>query len=237
LKQKKWKLDINCWCTVIYVFACAFRSFLPRIDAERMCFFHVRLSYPFIGRFVATIAEIRFAFQLSRFWYTRMRVTKQDYYPKVVRDSAFISCVMAQMWCWMGVFTRNQLYHAIEESHWCFASAILTISTIIMRGCFGKNTFDMKIGCVVGAIYTLFMIVVDVPMYLYKYQEIQKTVPVISFYDGLFDSFNCTIVSQRYEDWKDEMAWISGYFSIAVWISLYIASYKTIKPKQKQKLN
>src|SRR5437879_1824565 len=46
-----------------YVFGCAFRSFLPRADVQRICLFDTWLSSVVVGRSVATVAEIAFAAQ------------------------------------------------------------------------------------------------------------------------------------------------------------------------------
>ena len=46
-----------------YVFGCAFRSFLPRADVQRICLFDHWLSSVAVGRTVATVAEICFAAQ------------------------------------------------------------------------------------------------------------------------------------------------------------------------------
>ena len=41
-----------------YVFGCAFRSFLPRADVQRICLFDTWLSSVVVGRSVATLAEL-----------------------------------------------------------------------------------------------------------------------------------------------------------------------------------
>src|SRR5687767_4229392 len=46
-----------------YVFGCAFRSFLPRADVQRICLFDTWLSSVLVGRSVATVAEICFVAQ------------------------------------------------------------------------------------------------------------------------------------------------------------------------------
>ena len=46
-----------------YVFGCAFRSFLPRADVQRICLFDTWLSSVMVGRSVATVAEVCFAAQ------------------------------------------------------------------------------------------------------------------------------------------------------------------------------
>ena len=43
-----------------YVFGCAFRSFLPRADVQRICLFDTWWSSVLVGRSVATVAEIAF---------------------------------------------------------------------------------------------------------------------------------------------------------------------------------
>src|SRR5215813_1557612 len=48
-----------------YVFGCAFRSFLPRADVQRICLFDTWLSSVMIGRSVATVAEVCFAVQCA----------------------------------------------------------------------------------------------------------------------------------------------------------------------------
>ena len=51
----RWALLLFC---AAYVFGCAFRSFLPRADVQRICLFDTWLSSAFIGRSVATVAEV-----------------------------------------------------------------------------------------------------------------------------------------------------------------------------------
>src|SRR5215510_5023789 len=49
----------------IFAAACAFRSILPRVDLERQCLWNSRLSSIFVGRSVATVAELCFAAQCA----------------------------------------------------------------------------------------------------------------------------------------------------------------------------
>ena len=45
-----------------YVIGCAFRSILPRADVQRICLFDTWLSSVFVGRSVATVAELCLSF-------------------------------------------------------------------------------------------------------------------------------------------------------------------------------
>ncbi|MFA6904501.1 MAG: hypothetical protein WC236_15605, partial [Gallionellaceae bacterium] len=60
-RQRRWML----WLSAAYVAGCAFRSFLPRIDLERVCLVQTGLSNMMVGRSVATVAELCFIAQCA----------------------------------------------------------------------------------------------------------------------------------------------------------------------------
>src|SRR3981189_340582 len=61
-----------------YVFGCAFRSFLPRADVQRICLFDTWLSSIVVGRSVATVAEICFAAHGARILHQPGTMTGAD---------------------------------------------------------------------------------------------------------------------------------------------------------------
>src|SRR5262245_5215827 len=56
-------IELMLFLSAAYVFGCAFRSFLPRADVQRICLFDTWLSSVTVGRSVATVAEVCFAVQ------------------------------------------------------------------------------------------------------------------------------------------------------------------------------
>src|SRR5215467_11784321 len=52
------RMELMLLLCAAYVFGCAFRSFLPRADVQRICLFDTWLSNVMIGRSVATVAEV-----------------------------------------------------------------------------------------------------------------------------------------------------------------------------------
>ena len=100
----------------IYVFVCAYRSFLPRIDLERYCLWDTFASSIFLGRFFATIAEISFATQIALFLYQLGQVHD---IPMACKLAVVLVplIVIAQGFCWCGVVTLNYGYHAIEGEY------------------------------------------------------------------------------------------------------------------------
>src|ERR1700760_2311633 len=56
-------IELMLFLCAAYVFGCAFRSFLPRADVQRICLFDTWLSSVAVGRSVATVAEVCFVMQ------------------------------------------------------------------------------------------------------------------------------------------------------------------------------
>jgi hypothetical protein len=56
-------IELMLFLSAAYVSGCAFRSFLPRADVQRICLFDTWLSSVTVGRSVATVAEICFVAQ------------------------------------------------------------------------------------------------------------------------------------------------------------------------------
>ena len=57
------RIELMVLLCAAYVFGCAFRSILPRADVQRIALFDTWLSSVFVGRSVATIAEVCFVIQ------------------------------------------------------------------------------------------------------------------------------------------------------------------------------
>src|SRR5688572_21961323 len=103
-----------------YVFGCAFRSFLPRADVQRICLFDTWLSSVFIGRSVATVAEVCFAAQWAIILHQLGGMTGAD----TTLNVAWMivpMIIVAQCCSWYGVLTTNYLANAIENSIWALA--------------------------------------------------------------------------------------------------------------------
>src|SRR5262245_9382910 len=53
------------WLSLIFTAGCAFRSWLPRAEASRICLYDAAISSATITRAVATVAELAFAAQCA----------------------------------------------------------------------------------------------------------------------------------------------------------------------------
>ena len=117
VKTSAFKIKMLCLST-IYVIVCAIRAIWPRKDVDRICFVDHFLSTVFIGRTMATIAEICFVKQLS------MLLSATPY--KYQSRSSFIALceyyvpfvLIAEVFSWIGVATKRQIWNGFEESIW-----------------------------------------------------------------------------------------------------------------------
>lgn len=204
-----------------YVFGCAFRSFLPRADVQRICLFDTWLSSVVIGRSVATVAEVCFAAQWAIVLWQLGGIAGAD--TTVTIAWAIVPLIVVAQCCsWYGVLTTNTLANAIENSIW--AVVFLTVGIALCRL---LPEFDglVRVGLVVAIIgiaaYLAFLITIDVPMYLSRWQDgLADGSKVLGPLEGLRDASTRWVVTHDFAQWKDEIAWMSLYFTAAVWASL-----------------
>jgi hypothetical protein len=204
-----------------YVFGCAFRSFLPRADVQRICLFDTWLSSVAIGRTVATVAEMCFAAQWAIILYQLGTVAGAD----TTLTAAWVVVpliLIAECFSWYGVVTTNYLGNAIENSIWAVTFFIIGIGLCRLLPEFDGPVRVMLITAILGiAGYLAFLMAVDVPMYLARWRtEVGDGSNLLRPLDGLRDASTRWVVTHDLAAWKDEIAWMSLYFSAAVWASL-----------------
>lgn len=157
----------------IYVFVCAYRSFLPRIDLERYCLWDTVMSSIFLGRSAATIAELAFSAQISLFLY-HLGLVHDHVMARYLAVCLVPVIAVAQAFCWFGVVTLNHVYHAVEESLWAI-SAVLVGCVMCSFAVYHPENSSLFLLGVVGAVgcfaFFVYMVTCDVPMYLRRWRE------------------------------------------------------------------
>jgi hypothetical protein len=213
-----------------YVFGCAFRSFLPRADVQRICLFDTWLSSVLVGRSVATVAEICFAAQWATILHQLGTMTGADT-TLIVAWVIVPLILIAECFSWYAVLTTNYLGNAIENSIWAAAFFLVGIGL-----CRLLPEFDGPV-CVVFAIaisgiagYLAFLITIDVPMYLSRWQADRADgSKLLGPLEGLRDVSTHWVVTHDLAKWKDEITWMSLYFSAAVWASLALCALYSLE--------
>jgi hypothetical protein len=153
---------------------------------------------PFVERSLSTVAELAFTLQLLE-WFN-ISVT--------YKLLCFSSIVYAEIVCWSGIISGYARLHAIEESIWC-CNAIFLFRWFIYNSYKKKRIQILTYTVLVG--YIIYMIVYDIPMYIYKPNSMKKELLI------------CEYVSTDIAVWNKSFLWMTGYFTFGSWVSLAIS--------------
>jgi len=211
-----------------YVFGCAFRSLLPRADVQRICLFDTWLSSVMVGRSVATVAELCFAAQWAIMLYQLGTITGAG----TTLNVAWVIVpliLIAECYSWYAVLTTNYLGNAIENSIWAVAFFVVGLafagccrtSTVRFASSSPSRSQDRRLP---GVSHDHRRPDVSQPMA----GRIRRRRKLLGALEGLRDVSTRWIVTHDLAEWKDEIAWMSLYFSMAVWASLALCVFYSL---------
>jgi len=184
---------------------------------------------------VATVAELSFVIQWALVLNYLANTTKSNFARRVSYVIVPLITV-AECFSWYGVISTHYIGNACEESLWAITYTLLGLSLAILWPKF-RGAMKYAIGTsVVGTfLYVMFMVRVDVPMYLHRwYYDTENGKAIFSFAEGIHDLLTRWVVSHDINAWKEEIPWMSLYFSVAVWTSLALCY---IPPRKKELIN
>lgn len=217
--------------SLLFVLGCAFRSFIPRADVQRICFHDAWFASVAVGRSVATVAELAFVAQWAFLLFEAARGSApRSSLPRssLQRTVTFISRLLvpliavAELFSWYAVLTTNYFGNVLEESTWTIVSALVLGSFVMLWFGFDRRRRSfLEISFFLLSAYLIFMCTTEVPMYVSRYRaDLAAGRPVLSLSDGLRDCWGRRVVTYRWDDWNEEIPWMSLYFSTGVWVSL-----------------
>ncbi len=204
-----------------YVLGCAYRSALPVFDVQRICLVDSWFSSVIVGRSVATIAELCFVAQ----WALLQRELAQLTDSRAARAVALAVVpliAIAETFSWYSILTTSNFGHVIEESLWGLTAALLVANMVLNQDRLSPSVRPfLRTVCLIGVGYVLFMFLVDVPMYWDRWVLDEASGRAyLSLGQGFADASERWIVSHQWQVWKSEVAWMTLYFSVAVWFSI-----------------
>jgi hypothetical protein len=204
----------------LFVGGCAFRSVFPRADVQRIVLFDSWISVVAIGRAVATVAEMAFMAQWALLIGESAGSGQRDI-ARIISRVLVPMIAVAELCSWYAVVTTNYLGNALEQSIWTTASALVIVG-LISRDRAVRQRFVGIAVTLIGA-YVVFMSMVDIPMYVHRWMgDEQAGRQYLTFWAGLHDAATRRVVTQQWEDWHQEIPWMSLYFSTGVWVSLWL---------------
>lgn len=224
LRRRLWLL------AAVFVFGCAFRSFLPRADVQRICLVDTWLSCVLLGRAVATAAELSYMAS----WALVLREVASKHGARWAARASYLvvpAIAFAETCSWTAVVTTNYLGNVIEESTWGLTGLLLTVSAAsLWPRLSGTARRWLVPGLVLGVCYVAFMANVDVPMYLSRWHaDTAAGRTYLDFGAGIHDLATRWRVTYDPAEWWTEMPWMGLYFSVAVWSSIALVWLRPIQ--------
>jgi hypothetical protein len=214
------------WLAAIYVLGCGFRSVLPMVDVPRICLHDTWISRIFVGRSVATVAELAFAAQ----WVLLLREASAGRdLPGLAARLILPLIVAAEVASWSAILFSNDLLHAVENSLWTLAAALALAGFGALHGRLevaGRRFLYAAALC--GGAYVAFMVLIDVPMYLSRWSA--GVASATSLAQGLESALARCVVAHDWLAWREDALWLSLYFTAAVWISLVLPHAPALRP-------
>ena len=202
----------------IYLLGCAFRSALPMLDVQRICLHDTLLSRVAVGRGVATIAELAFVAQ----WELLLREAAEGRDRPIVARAhrALLPLgVAAEIVSWLVVLTRNNLLHAIENSLWTLGAALILLAlAALLEGADVRRRRMIAVIIAVVAGYLVFMVAVDVPMYLQRWHASGATALPLAI--GMAEVLRRCVPTPLVAAWREDIPWLTLYFTAGVWLSI-----------------
>ncbi len=205
----------------VYTVGCAFRSVLPRADVQRICLWDTWWSNVFVGRSVATVAELSFVLEGALVLFFLATYLESSLGRAVARAIVPL-IVIAECFSWYAVLTTHYLGNAVEESLWTLSYSLVGLALLVMSRRASGALRGLCIASGIGALlYVSFMVTTDVPMYVGRLMEDAQSGRVyLSVGEGVRDLLSRWVVTHDPADWQTEMPWMTLYFSVAVWLSI-----------------
>jgi hypothetical protein len=229
-RRGTFRIELLVLLCAAYVFGCAFRAVLPRADVQRICLFDTWLSSVFVGRSVATVAEVCFAIQWAIVLRQLASLAKSDTARNI--SSGIVPLILLAECCsWYAVVTTNYLGNTLENSLWAVTFLLIAAALLRLLNDF-CGVIRVAIGLAVAGIasYLIFLFIIDVPMYFERWRaDVTSGKELFGVLAGLQDVSTRWAVTHDIAQWQDEIAWMSLYFSVAVWSSLALCSFGLVK--------
>jgi hypothetical protein len=114
----------------------------------------------------------------------------------------------------------------VEESIWATVGLAAVIASALLVPRYRGQFQRVLLACVASALgYFAFMVLHDVPMYAARFQADQLAQRrYLPLWEGLRDVATRRVVTWDIAVWREEIPWMTFYFTVAVWFSLALCT-------------
>ena len=231
---------------LIFVSVALYRSIFVSSYPERISWFQSMANSPLVIRTLAFFAELAFA---ALVMWSLLQLNKDSPLPESHKEKIFLNFLetktpylfflflfLAQFFAYGGLFTQYIVLFAIEETLWAFAFLLIAPLLVVQM----KHVYSMKdptyknemalyrifLG-MMGVFtfgYLIFQFAFALPVTLYSQIPADLLNPHPTLVQGIKQSIYSFTATRDFETWGGWgfFIWHSGYFSIVVWMVLFL---------------
>lgn len=218
---------------LVFTLVCGYRSVLPRIDVPRVCWFNVPLNWIVFGRAAATIAEVMWAMQMALVM-RRLAISLgpggvgslgQLAVGRACRAAKMVvgMACLAECFSWTNLITGDNVFAVVEQGLWSLL--FLTVGV-------GMSLLSRHVRQKAFLVFGVLAIAMGVEqgyeaygMYLVRFIADQKHHKAYNgFVEGIKRLASCSLpISHTSDTWFSDATWMTGYFSVGVWTSIWLS--------------
>lgn len=217
---------------VVFTFVCAYRSVLPRIDVERVCWLDTPLNWIIFGRLAATFAEVAWAMQmglvLRRLAICLFNQQCLSVHGKNLACAAGILVIafacIAECWSWTNLITENNIFAVVEQGLWSAIFLATGMGMALLVPFWRDAPRSYRLFAILAILMGAEQAWEAFGLYLSRFQADQAAHKQYQgFSDGLKMLAGCATVTQDIQAWSGDFPWMTGYFSFGVWSSIWLS--------------
>ena len=182
------------------------------------------LNWVFFGRCAACTAELFWAHQMS--WLVgelSRRLSARSRLWRTLSASIFVLACVAEVCSWTNLISENNLFAVLEQALWAILFAVTACGVVALLHPRGLLSAPMAIFALLAALMAIEQGDEAFGLYLGRFLRDQKNhTEYAGFVQGLEKLFSCAEVSTAWEAWEGDAGWMSAYFSLGVWSSIWL---------------
>lgn len=219
------------WMKVLavpWVLECGWRTVFPSLYLQRRTLWNTPLNSILVDRTLACVGELANTVQLSlALRHIDEQVTGKTPWVQVSGWAAIGIYVVAECVSYYNVATTNEFWAAAEVIFDATAYLVMAPAAVwLLIKCPGKVLeSSAKAFLVVFALFATalpaYNFFIDAPMYMERYRDDQAANKTyFDFLPGLYDAATTRVVSHRWDDWSQDLFWMTAYFGPGAWAGM-----------------
>jgi hypothetical protein len=144
---------------------------------------------------------------------------------------ALFFAVIAEGFSWTNLITTNNVWAVVEQALWSGLFAVFGFAFLRIMYTWTDHPFSYRVLALLLFAMSIEQCYEAFGLYLRRYlDDEQNGVEYNSLVEGFKNLCSCTVVDKSLESWMADLPWMTGYFTVAVWSSIWMTISPIPKP-------